>query len=265
MQTESDPNHPPLLTIEGLTKDFHGLRALDNLDLSLAEQEILGVIGPNGAGKTTLFNLVTGLLPPTKGQITFQGVPITHMRPDLVARSGISRTFQNIRLFGAMSVLDNVRVAQQLHSRVSPAGVLLSMPNYRRREAELKEKSLELLRFFSLDPLQDQPANSLPYGSQRRLEIARALATQPRLLLLDEPTVGMNPSESQELLELILQLHEKYHLTIILVAHDMQLVMNLCQNIHVLNQGKTIARGTPAQVRAMPQVIEAYLGSRHHA
>ena len=266
MQIETHQNHSsPLIKIEGLTKDFRGLRALDNINLRLAEKEILGVIGPNGAGKTTLFNLITGLIPPTEGQITFMGSEITHRSPDSVARLGIARTFQNIRLFGAMSVLDNVRTAQQLHSRLNPASVLLSMPGFQHLESQLKEKSLDLLRSFGLDHLVEQPANSLPYGSQRRLEIARALATQPRLLLLDEPTVGMNPSESQELLELILQLRQQFNLTIVLVAHDMKLVMGLCQHIHVLNQGKTIAEGTPAQVRTMPQVIEAYLGSRHHA
>jgi branched-chain amino acid transport system ATP-binding protein len=266
METEprSDPS-PVLLSIENLTKDFRGLRALDNIHLCLKENEILGVIGPNGAGKTTLFNMITGLIPPTKGKITFLGQDITNKIPDLVARLGIARTFQNIRLFGSMSVLDNVRTARQLHTPVKFASVLLSTPSFRHTEEELREKTLELLSSFGLDHLLDQPASSLPYGSQRRLEIARALATQPRLLLLDEPTVGMNPSESQELLKLILQLRESFHLAIILVAHDMQLVMGLCQRIHVLNQGKTIAEGTPAQVRATPQVIEAYLGSRTHA
>jgi branched-chain amino acid transport system ATP-binding protein len=266
METESQPdNSLPLINIEGLTKDFRGLRALDNIYLSLSEKEIMGVIGPNGAGKTTLFNMITSLIPPTKGKITFLGIDITNKSTDTITRLGIARTFQNIRLFGAMSVLDNVRTAQQLHTQVNPVAVLFSTLHFQHIEEQLKEKSLELLRFFSLDHLSDQPANNLPYGSQRRLEIARALATQPRLLLLDEPTVGMNPSESQELLELILQLRQQYNLTIILVAHDMQLVMGLCQHIHVLNQGKTIAEGTPAQVRIMSQVIEAYLGSKQRA
>jgi branched-chain amino acid transport system ATP-binding protein len=266
METEAQPNHTsPLINIEGLTKDFRGLRALDNIYLHLADKEIMGVIGPNGAGKTTLFNMITSLISPTKGKITFLGMDITNKSTDTITRLGIARTFQNIRLFSAMSVLDNVRTAQQLHTRVNPATVLFSTFHFQHIEEQLKERSLELLRSFGLDHLSDQPANSLPYGSQRRLEIARALATQPRLLLLDEPTVGMNPIESQELLELILQLRQQYNLTIILVAHDMQLVMGLCQHIHVLNQGKTIAEGTPVQVRTMPQVIEAYLGSRQHA
>ncbi len=254
-------NSKPRLEIVGLTKDFRGLRALDDLNLQMGADEILGVIGPNGAGKTTLFNLVTGLIPPTKGHVTFEGRDITNHRPDDVARFGIARTFQNIRLFSAMSVLDNVRVAQQLHTRTNPISVLLTAPGFHNQEKELEEKSIALLQSFGLERFRDQPASSLPYGSQRRLEIARALATQPRLLLLDEPTVGMNPSESQELLELIKSIYEQHQLMIILVAHDMRLVMGLCQRIHVLNQGKTIAVGEPAAVRSNPLVIEAYLGS----
>jgi branched-chain amino acid transport system ATP-binding protein len=250
-----------LLEIKGLTKDFRGLRALDDLNLQMGADEILGVIGPNGAGKTTLFNLITGLIPPTKGRIIFEGRDITNFRPDDVARFGVARTFQNIRLFSAMSVLDNVRVAQQLHTPTRSINVLFSTPRFYRQEKELEEKSIALLNYFGLERFRDQPASSLPYGSQRRLEIARALATQPRLLLLDEPTVGMNPSESQELLELIKKIHEQNHLLIVLVAHDMHLVMGLCQRIHVLNQGITIAVGEPAAVRSNPLVIEAYLGS----
>jgi branched-chain amino acid transport system ATP-binding protein len=253
------------LRIDGLTKEFRGLHALSKVDLSLQPREILGVIGPNGAGKTTLLNLITGLIQPTHGRIVFMDRDITRTEPDTVARLGIGRTFQNIRLFGAMSVLNNVCVAQQMHTESHPLAVLLSSPAFLRRERELREKAMTLLASFSLDRFRDLPAASLPYGSQRRLEIARALALAPRLLLLDEPTVGMNPSESQELLELILQLHEQYQLTIVLVAHDMRLVMGLCQRIQVLNQGETIAVGKPEEVRAMPQVIEAYLGSSQRA
>ena len=250
----------PLLKIEGLAKDFRGLRALDDINLQVSEEEILGVIGPNGAGKTTLFNLITGLLPPTRGKICFLEREITHLGADKITHAGIARTFQNIRLFFPISVLENVRVAQQLHIRTNPLSVFMSSKNFRHSEKELEAKSLELLQSFGLERYSDVPAGNLSYGDQRRLEIARALATSPRLLLLDEPTVGMNPSESQELLELILKLHELHHLTIILVAHDMRLVMGLCQRIQVINHGKTIAVGEPAEVRSMPKVIEAYLG-----
>ncbi len=190
---------------------------------------------------------------------------ITRAEPEVVTRLGVGRTFQNIRLFGAMSVLDNVCVAQQLHTVSNPLSVLLSAPGFLQQERDLKGKAMALLESFSLGRFRDLPAGSLPYGSQRRLEIARALAMAPKLLLLDEPTVGMNPSESQDLLELILQLHEQYQLTIILVAHDMRLVMGLSQRIQVLNQGETIAVGEPEAVRSMPQVIEAYLGSSQRA
>jgi branched-chain amino acid transport system ATP-binding protein len=251
--------------IEGLTKDFKGLRALDDFNLNLPRYEILGVIGPNGAGKTTLFNLMTGLIPATKGRIVFRNKDITHAQPDVISRFGIARTFQNIRLFNAMTVLDNVRVAIQLHSSKNPIGVFISSPGFLRKEKELEERSMALLKSFNLEQYRDHSAGNLPYGGQRRLEIIRALATGPQLLLLDEPTVGMNPSESQELLELIQIIHQEHQLTIILVAHDMRLVMGLCQRIQVLNQGKTIAADTPAVVRGLPQVVEAYLGSSQHA
>jgi branched-chain amino acid transport system ATP-binding protein len=251
-----------LLEIEGVTKDFRGLRALDGHSLRIGREEILGLIGPNGAGKTTLFNLVTGLIRPTRGRILFRGRPITRLSPDAIARLGIARTFQNVRLFAAMSVLDNVRVAAQLHSRVNPVGALLSTPGFLRSEKALREGARELLARFGLERSADLPAGSLPYGAQRRLEIARALATRPCLLLLDEPTVGMNPRESQELLELIRAVREAYRLSIMLVAHDLRLVMGLCGRIQVLTNGRLIAEGTPAEIRGHPRVIEAYLGRR---
>ncbi len=255
----------PILQTNGITKDFRGLRALSNVDLFVQPNEILGVIGPNGAGKTTLFNLITGLIHPTQGKIFFIGQDITIFPPDRISKLGIGRTFQNIRLFNAMSVVDNVRVALQLHYPAHALGMVVSSPGFRAGEKELEDKAVSLLSAFSLDRFVNMRADSLPYAHQRRLEIARALALQPSLLLLDEPTAGMNPSESQDLLQLIQRVHQEYHLTIILIAHDMRFVMNLCQRIQVLNQGETIAVGLPEDVRNMSQVIEAYLGRSVHA
>jgi branched-chain amino acid transport system ATP-binding protein len=252
-----------LLEIEGLTKDFRGLRAVDSHTLRIGRDEILGVIGPNGAGKTTLFNLITGLIRPTQGTIRFEGRELTRLHPDAIARLGIARTFQNVRLFGAMSALDNVRVAAQIHTRRNPVSVLVSAPPFLKRERELSDSAEELLQFFGLERYAARPAGSLPYGDQRRLEIARALATHPRLLLLDEPTVGMNPRESRDLLELIVKVREIYRPAIMLVAHDLRLVMGLCHRIQVLTNGRTIAEGTPAVIRSHPLVIEAYLGRTH--
>jgi branched-chain amino acid transport system ATP-binding protein len=249
-----------LLEVDGVTKDFRGLRAIDDHSLLMSGEEILGVIGPNGAGKTTLFNLITGLIPPTRGRILFRGRPITGRRPDAIARMGIARTFQNIRLFGALSALDNVMVAAQMHRRMDPVSVLLCAPSFLAGEKAMREEARELLSSFGLERFAGLPASSLPYGAQRRLEIARALATGPKLLLLDEPTVGMNPSESLELLELIKAVRRTYRLAIMLIGHDLRLVMGLCERIQVITEGRLIAEGPPAEIRSHPGVIAAYLG-----
>lgn len=251
---------PFLLEVEGLTKSFRGLLAVDGYSLKLLPGEILGIIGPNGAGKTTAFNLVTGYIQPTHGKIWFDGHNITHLSPDRIATLGIGRTFQNIRLFPTMSVLDNVKSAQQLRDPDTIFTTLLSWPSFLARERRLAERSLEQLALFELADKAEVPSTTLSYGDQRRLEIVRALALRPKLLLLDEPTAGMNPSESMEVLELILRIREEYDLTIIIVEHNMPLVMQLCERIQVLSYGEIIAEGSPEQIRANPQVIEAYLG-----
>ncbi len=250
----------PILRVENLSKDFTGLRALSNVDLYVKPHEILGVIGPNGAGKTTLINIITGLIRPTKGKILFKNQDITYAEPDFIANIGIGRTFQNIRLFKNMSVIDNVMVALQSHSFVNMLDVFISSPKFMRVESYLKDRAIELLKSFDLLEFQDFMASSLPYGTQRHLEMARALALRPELLLLDEPSVGMNPTETMELLNLILDIYEKYKLSIIVVAHDMNLVMNLCRRIQVLDHGETIAMGLPKEVQTSQRVIEAYLG-----
>jgi branched-chain amino acid transport system ATP-binding protein len=251
---------PPILRAVKLSKSFLGLQALQEFTAEVKRGEILGLIGPNGAGKTTCFNVLTGFLRPTAGTIEFDGQDITHLPAARVARLGMARTFQNIRLFGTLSVLENVRSAAQLHVHFNLAETMLNGREYRRKESEILNRSLEILALMELDQLADHPAGSLPYGAQRRLEIARALGTTPKMLLLDEPAAGMNPAESDALNELILDIRKRFDLTIILVEHDMRLVMNLCDRIIVLNYGKTIASGSPEVVRSDSQVIAAYLG-----
>jgi branched-chain amino acid transport system ATP-binding protein len=254
-----------LLAVRDLTKRYSGLVALSNYSLDLAPGTIHGVIGPNGAGKTTLFNLISGAHLPSAGTIHLQGLDITHLRAHRVARLGIARTFQNIRLFDDMSVIDNVMVAAQRHVPGSLWSTILSTSAFRRREAEIRARSARLLDLVGLGGKAERLARSLPYGDQRRLEIVRAVAVEPTILLLDEPNAGMHPSETAELLTLIRRLRDELAITIILVAHDIPLVMNLCDRIQVLNYGLLIAEGDPATVRANPNVIAAYLGQAKHA
>jgi branched-chain amino acid transport system ATP-binding protein len=265
IRPEPDADAAPLLEARGLSRSFRGLHALVDYELSLAPLTIHGVIGPNGAGKTTLFHLLSGFLRPTSGTIAFAGRDITGSSAFKVARMGVGRTFQNIRLFGELSVLDNVKVALQRQSGRSAIGLLVSSPSFRRAERELDDRAMELLELFGLAAQRDRAARNLPYGDQRRLEIARAVGIQPKVLLLDEPNAGMNPIETQALLELIRRLRDESGITIVLVAHDIPLVMNLCDRIQVLNYGRLIAEGDPAAVRANPDVIAAYLGQARHA
>jgi branched-chain amino acid transport system ATP-binding protein len=262
MSSSATGGRQPILAVAGLAKSFAGLLALQDFSLTMAQGEIVGLIGPNGAGKTTCFNVITGFLVPTAGQIQFGGQNVTGLQPAQTARLGMARTFQNIRLFGSLTVLENVQVAAQLHQRARLLQTLLGLPSFHRRELLARQQAVELLELLGLQAFAPQAAGSLPYGLQRRLEIARALATQPSLLLLDEPAAGMNPSESDDLHHLILRLRERFNLTVLLVEHDMRLVMNLCERIVVLNYGGIIAQGTPGEVRNDPQVIAAYLGQQ---
>jgi branched-chain amino acid transport system ATP-binding protein len=250
----------PVLKTVGLAKSYLGLQALLDFTQEVRRGEILGLIGPNGAGKTTCFNLLTGFSEPTAGRIYFQGQDVTGLPPARVARMGMARTFQNIRVFGSLSVLDNVAVGAQLREPASLWQTITGARGFRRTEAGIRERAHQLLDLLGLGQFADQAAASLPYAHQRRVEIARALATQPQMLLLDEPAAGMNPAESDALHALILDLRSRFNLTILLVEHDMRLVMNLCERIVVLNYGSIIAQGKPEAVRQDPQVIAAYLG-----
>ena len=248
------------LKVEGLEKRFGGVVALTGYDIEIRTGELIGLIGPNGAGKTTVFNLLSGVLKPTRGKIYFKRQDITRFRPDQNAALGIARTFQNIRLFNALSVQDNIKVA--LHQRLGSGlwKTVFHTPEYRRSEKTIDEKSGEFLSLLGLEGVKNEPAENLPYGLQRRVEIARALAMHPELLLLDEPAAGLNPNETDELIGIIRTLHQKYHLTIFLVEHDMRVIMAICSRIQVLDMGQTLAEGDPESIRNNPKVIEAYLG-----
>jgi branched-chain amino acid transport system ATP-binding protein len=250
-----------ILTARGLGRSFRGLHALSDYELALHQGEILGVIGPNGAGKTTLFNVISGFLPPSRGLVQLDGDDITGLPADTITRLGIARTFQNIRLFPTMTALENVRTAQQMRSNVRLVDILLNLPGFQRKERAQERMARGHLASLGLESFADAPAVSLPYGFQRKLEIARALATEPRILLLDEPAAGMNPNETAELVEFIREIHDRFDLTIIVVEHDMSLIMPLCDRIQVLNYGRVIAEGTPEEIRTNADVIEAYLGT----
>lgn len=249
-----------LLDVKNLGISFGGLRAVDGFDLSIEKEQLYGLIGPNGAGKTTVFNLLTGVYKPDTGKVILDGTDITGKKIIEINRDGIARTFQNIRLFKELTVLENVKVGLHNHHPYSTIEGILRLPRYRKVEKEMNDRGMELLKVFDLEKEAQVKASNLPYGKQRKLEIARALATDPRLLLLDEPAAGMNPNETGELMDTIRFVRDEFHMTILLIEHDMKLVSGICEELTVLNFGQILAQGPTSQVLNDPQVITAYLG-----
>jgi branched-chain amino acid transport system ATP-binding protein len=258
MDTQTEKT--PLLQVEKLTKFFGGLRAVNDFNLTIYPGDLAGLIGPNGAGKTTVFNQITGIYLPTKGAIKLNGINMVGFEPHEITRAGIGRTFQNIRLFSNLSVLDNVLIAFHFQSGYSMVDSIFSTPHFYKKERELVESAQELLEVMNLSRFQNEIARNLPYGEQRRVEIARALACQPRLLLLDEPAAGMNPKEILELMDMIHFIRDKFKMTILLIEHQMRVVMGICEYITVMDFGEVIARGNPKEIQDNPKVVEAYLG-----
>ena len=257
---ERDVKLMPILECRNLGIDFGGLTAVNNFNLAIGRTEIAGLIGPNGAGKTTVFNLLTKVYKPSRGAILLDGVSTQDKTPVQISHMGIARTFQNIRLFSRLSVADNVKIGLHNQIRYSEISAILRLPSYWKQEKRARERTMELLSIFDMQDLAEAKSGSLPYGAQRRLEIVRALATNPSLLLLDEPAAGMNPSETSELMDNIVKIRDMFDIAIVLIEHDMKLVMGICEGICVLNFGNVIAKGTPEEIRNNPKVIEAYLG-----
>ena len=262
LMREQDKGKLPVLDVRNLGIDFGGLTAVDGFNMTIGPTEISGLIGPNGAGKTTIFNLLTSVYQPTRGSILVNGIDTKGMTTAKVNRLGVARTFQNIRLFTDMSALDNVKVGMHNSIKCGFLSSLLRLPPYFKAEKEANKRAMELLEFMGLADIADVKAGSLPYGVQRRLEIARALATNPSIILPDEPAAGMNPTETEELMHQIRRIRDTFQIAIFLIEHDMNLVMNVCEGIVVVNYGRIIAKGTPEQIKNNPAVIEAYLGKK---
>ncbi len=250
----------PLLDVKDISITFGGLAAVSDFSMRMGDNDLFGLIGPNGAGKTTVFNMLTGVYTPSTGKVLFNGESIAGLKPYNITKKKIARTFQNIRLMKALTVIDNVKISYIYQTHYNLAASILRLPSFFREEAEIEQKSRDLLKIFHLEDKKDELAANLPYGEQRRLEIARALATGPKLLLLDEPAAGMNPQETQELTDLIRWIRKEFRVSILLIEHDMRLVMGLCENIIVLDYGKIIAQGPPSEIKSNRKVIEAYLG-----
>ena len=259
---ERDVNQSPILECQHLGIDFGGLTAVNEFNMAIGRTEIAGLIGPNGAGKTTVFNLLTKVYQPTRGTVLLDGIDTHNMNTVQVNKAGIARTFQNIRLFDKLTVEDNVKIGLHNHIRYPMWSGVLRLPNYWKKEKLAHESALELLHIFDMQDLANAKAGALPYGAQRKLEIVRALATNPSLLLLDEPAAGMNPSETAELMDNIVKIRDTFHIAILLIEHDMNLVMGICEGICVLNFGQIIAKGTPSEIQNNPEVIKAYLGDQ---